>query len=37
VRNDIALRQLPEDAKRQVAKADAKAEVCETPTNSVKK
>jgi len=37
VRNDIAMRQLPEDAKRQVAKADAKADVCETPTNSVKK
>ncbi|QNA89123.1 ubiquinol oxidase subunit II [Massilia sp. Dwa41.01b] len=35
VRNDIALKQLPKDAKRQVAKADG--EVCETPTNSVKK
>lgn len=37
VRNDIALKQLPQDASRQVAKADAKAEVCETPTNPVKK
>jgi cytochrome o ubiquinol oxidase subunit 2 len=39
VRNDIALRQLPLDAKRQVAdaKAGTAAEVCETPTNSVKK
>jgi len=37
VRNDIALKQLPQDANRQVAKADAKAEVCETPTNPVKK
>ena len=37
VRNDIALKQLPQDAKRQVAKAEATAEVCETPTNSVKK
>ena len=35
VRNDIAMRQLPQDGKRQVAKAEA--EVCETPTNSVKK
>jgi cytochrome o ubiquinol oxidase subunit 2 len=35
VRNDIALKQLPQDATRQVAKAEA--EVCETPTNSVKK
>jgi cytochrome o ubiquinol oxidase subunit 2 len=33
VRNDIVLRQLPQDASRQVAKA----EVCETPTNPVKK
>ena len=37
VRNDIALKQLPQDAKRSVAKADAAAEVCETPTNIVKK
>ncbi len=37
VRNDIALKQLPQDAKRSVAKADVAAEVCETPTNSVKK
>jgi cytochrome o ubiquinol oxidase subunit 2 len=37
VRNDIALRQLPQDAIRQVAKAGADGEVCETPTNSVKK
>jgi cytochrome o ubiquinol oxidase subunit 2 len=37
VRNDIAMKQLPQDAARQLAKADAKAEVCETPTNSVKK
>lgn len=35
VRNDIALKQLPQDGKREVA--DATAEVCETPTNSVKK
>ncbi|KQQ97349.1 ubiquinol oxidase subunit II [Massilia sp. Leaf139] len=35
VRNDIALKQLPQDAKRNVAQADA--EVCETPTNPVKK
>jgi cytochrome o ubiquinol oxidase subunit 2 len=37
VRNDIVLRQLPQDASRQVAKADAKPEICETPTNPVKK
>ncbi|MDB5793156.1 MAG: Ubiquinol oxidase subunit 2 [Massilia sp.] len=37
VRNDIALKQLPTDSKRQVAAADATAEVCETPTNIVKK
>jgi cytochrome o ubiquinol oxidase subunit 2 len=35
VRNDIALKQLAQDGKRQVAKAEA--EVCETPTNTVKK
>ncbi|QOL48728.1 ubiquinol oxidase subunit II [Massilia litorea] len=34
VRNDIALKQLPQDGKRV---ADASGEVCETPINSVKK
>jgi cytochrome o ubiquinol oxidase subunit 2 len=39
VRNDIALRQVPLDAKRVAANAvnGAEAEVCETPTNPVKK
>lgn len=36
VRNDIALKQLPQDGKR-VAALNEKGEVCETPTNSVKK
>jgi cytochrome o ubiquinol oxidase subunit 2 len=36
VRNDIALKQLPQDGKR-VAAANADAEVCETPINTVKK
>ncbi|MFC3457890.1 ubiquinol oxidase subunit II [Massilia haematophila] len=35
-RNDVAIRNL-QDATRQVAQAEAAAEVCETPTNSVKK
>jgi cytochrome o ubiquinol oxidase subunit 2 len=34
VRNDIAMKQLPQDGKRV---ADAGGEVCETPINSVKK
>jgi cytochrome o ubiquinol oxidase subunit 2 len=36
VRNDIALKQLPQDGKR-VAALNDKGEVCETPTHSVKK
>jgi cytochrome o ubiquinol oxidase subunit 2 len=36
VRNDIALKQLPQDGKR-LAAANTEAEVCETPTNPVKK
>ncbi|MEW6371321.1 MAG: ubiquinol oxidase subunit II [Pseudomonadota bacterium] len=41
-RNDVAIRNLPADAKRQLAAATtaaaiAEGEVCETPTNSVKK
>lgn len=35
-RNDVAIRNL-QNATRQVAQAEAEAEVCETPTNSVKK